>query len=94
MARILIAQGHFVYGAVRNPDGATDLQAAELRALGGDRSEWRVAVAGRDESVLGLDGAERSAVEVADHGDDFIIGRLTPSAGRRRLSTTTPTSTC
>ena len=28
MARILIAQGHFVYGAVRNPDGATDLQAA------------------------------------------------------------------
>ncbi|KIE51694.1 MAG: SDR family oxidoreductase [Acidimicrobiaceae bacterium] len=28
MARILIAQGHSVYGAVRNPDGATDLQAA------------------------------------------------------------------
>lgn len=28
MARILIGQGHSVYGAVRNPDGATDLQAA------------------------------------------------------------------
>jgi len=28
MARILIGQGHAVYGAVRNPDGATDLQEA------------------------------------------------------------------
>ena len=28
MARILISQGHTVYGAVRNPEGATDLQEA------------------------------------------------------------------
>tara|TARA_B100000686_G_scaffold144933_1_gene152364 strand:- start:1153 stop:1866 length:714 start_codon:yes stop_codon:yes gene_type:complete len=29
MARILIGKGHTVYGAVRNPDGASDLRAAE-----------------------------------------------------------------
>jgi len=28
MAKILIGQGHIVYGAVRNPEGASDLQAA------------------------------------------------------------------
>ena len=28
MARILISQGHMVYGAVRNPEGAADLQEA------------------------------------------------------------------